>query len=150
SSMGDDPPVQDGDRVVPAEGRGLRRDRGGERRARLLSRLGRPLAPLPREDPGALLREPAGAAADDGGWSLQRRRRGDRLAPLHHGGVRPMSGRSDAPAAATAPAPRFAAAVATPKVMKRELSWSERLFFLPLARSLAYTFSRMFQKDMTR
>jgi NADH-quinone oxidoreductase subunit I len=45
---------------------------------------------------------------------------------------------------------RYAAAVPAPKVMRRELSLSERLFFLPLARSLAYTFSRMFQKDMTR
>jgi len=44
----------------------------------------------------------------------------------------------------------FAAAVAAPKVMRRRLSLSERLFFLPMARSLAYTFTRMFKKDMTR
>lgn len=50
----------------------------------------------------------------------------------------------------TAPPRRFAAAVANPKVLRRELSLSERLFFIPLAKSLAYTFSRMFQRDITR
>jgi NADH-quinone oxidoreductase subunit I len=54
------------------------------------------------------------------------------------------------PAAPASTARSFAAAVAKPKVMQRELSWSERLFFVPMARSLAYTFSRMFQKDITR
>jgi NADH-quinone oxidoreductase subunit I len=54
------------------------------------------------------------------------------------------------PAAPASAVRLFAAAVAKPKVMRRELSWSERLFFVPLARSLAYTFSRMFQKDITR
>src|SRR5262249_25393690 len=58
---GDDPPVQDGDRVVPAEGRGLPGHRGRERRARVLPRLGRPLAPVPRQDPRSVVREPAGA-----------------------------------------------------------------------------------------
>jgi NADH-quinone oxidoreductase subunit I len=45
---------------------------------------------------------------------------------------------------------RFAAAVASPKVVKRELSTGERLFFLPLLKALKFTFTRMFRKDVTR
>jgi NADH-quinone oxidoreductase subunit I len=52
--------------------------------------------------------------------------------------------------ATTAVTRKFAAAVPSPKVMRRELSLSERLFFVPLVRSLAFTFTRMFKKDMTR
>ncbi len=53
-------------------------------------------------------------------------------------------------APAASETPKYAAAVANPKVMRRELSLSERLFFVPFMRALAYTFSRMFKKDVTR
>jgi len=59
-----------------------------------------------------------------------------------------MSPDTAAPAVATPP--RFAAAVANPKVMQRSLTLNERLFLGPFLKSLAYTFSRMFKKDITR
>ena len=46
--------------------------------------------------------------------------------------------------------PKFAAAVAAPKVLRRELTTSEKLFFWPFLKALKYTFLRMFQKDITR
>lgn len=62
-----------------------------------------------------------------------------------------MSPATETTAAPAASEPRkYAAAVANPKVLRRELSLSERLFFIPFMRALAYTFSRMFQKDVTR
>ncbi len=53
-------------------------------------------------------------------------------------------------APAVAPLPKFAAAVAAPKVMRHELSMSEKLFFWPFVKALKFTFLRMFQKDITR
>ncbi len=46
--------------------------------------------------------------------------------------------------------PRFAAAVANPKVMTHSLTTNEKLFVGPFLKSLLYTFSRMFKKDITR
>ena len=46
--------------------------------------------------------------------------------------------------------PRFAAAVSSPLVRTRRLSLSERLFLAPFLRALAFTFSRMFKKKITR
>ncbi len=46
--------------------------------------------------------------------------------------------------------PRFAAAVAHPKVMQRTLTLNERLFIGPFLKALKFTFMRMFQKDITR
>jgi NADH-quinone oxidoreductase subunit I len=47
-------------------------------------------------------------------------------------------------------APRFAAAVASPKVVRHELTRRERFFFGPFLKSLRFTFTRMFRKPMTR
>lgn len=47
-------------------------------------------------------------------------------------------------------ATRYAAAVEHPKVMQRSLSTGERLFFGPLFKALKFTFTRMFQRDVTR
>ncbi len=46
--------------------------------------------------------------------------------------------------------PRFAAAVANPKVLRRSLTLNERLFVGPFVKALWYTFTRMFRKDITR
>ena len=53
-------------------------------------------------------------------------------------------------ATTTAAPPRFAAAVARPKVMQHTLTLNERLFFWPFLKALVFTFSRMFKKDITR
>lgn len=56
-----------------------------------------------------------------------------------------------APAPATTDAaPRYAAAVAQPKVLRRSLSLQERLFVVPFLRALKFTFTRMFRRDVTR
>ena len=46
--------------------------------------------------------------------------------------------------------PVLAAAVAKPLVKNHKLSLSERLFFVPFARSLVFTFTRMFKRKATR
>jgi NADH-quinone oxidoreductase subunit I len=46
--------------------------------------------------------------------------------------------------------PRFAAAVANPKVLRRTLSLNERLFIGPFLKALWFTFTRMFRRDITR
>ncbi|MBL8841413.1 MAG: NADH-quinone oxidoreductase subunit I [Planctomycetes bacterium] len=61
----------------------------------------------------------------------------------------PAAGAASAASAASG-APRFAAAVANPKVMRHALTTNEKLFVGPFLKSLLYTFSRMFKKDITR
>ncbi|MSR46067.1 MAG: NADH-quinone oxidoreductase subunit I [Planctomycetes bacterium] len=57
---------------------------------------------------------------------------------------------AESSAMTTAAPQRFAAAVASPKVLQHTLTLNERLFFWPFLKALAFTFSRMFKKDITR
>lgn len=62
-----------------------------------------------------------------------------------------MSPHDATPAGVPAAAPpRFAAAVANPKVMRRSLSLNEQFFVGPFVKALWFTFTRMFKKDITR
>ncbi len=46
--------------------------------------------------------------------------------------------------------PKYGAAVATPMVKRRQLNRNERWFFVPFAKALLYTFTRMFKRKITR